>query len=226
MSDTLTWAAFLRPPRGRMAELASTDELALALGLSEVQADLQDDYLAFLLDQAEVLFTTATHRSGVPFQAAEDGRIEILEAPVGRTLWLDYPVSEVTDVIVGADLLNPDTTLDPTDAADLIWRAGKRDVVRMDEPWSPRRGLDCAPVFVQVTYDAQADLPLDAKAAVLSLARAGYHAAATASGTIQSESLDNYSVTYATAVQAMTTAQAVDPAWALAVARHKRLTLA
>jgi hypothetical protein len=209
-----------------MAELASTDELALKLGLSEVQADLQDDYLAFLLDQAEALFTTATNRADIPFQDAEADRVEIIEAPTGRSLWLDYRVAEVTDVIVGSDLLNPEVTLDPTDASEVIWRAGKRDLVRMDATWRCRAPKDAVPIFVQVTYDTQADLPDDAKAAVLSLAAAGYHGAATASGTIQSETLDNYSVSYATAQQAMTLAQASDPAWAIAVARHKRLTLA
>jgi len=205
-----------------MATLATVDDLVLRLKLSEATADANDDLLAALLSDAEALFLAATGRVDCPFAAALTDRIEIHEAPADRHLYVDYPVDTVTAVIVGPDLANPLITLDPEDATQLVWRAGSRHVVRMDDRWRHPAPWDCAPSFVQITYDTQDDLPADAVAAVLALAATGWHDIKTGSGSVQSETLDNYTIQYAQARDTMTIVAQQSPAWAIAVARHRR----
>lgn len=203
-----------------MSDLATVDDLALLLGLTETQADLAEDLLTQLLDSAEALFESETGRLGLPFQAAQTGRIEILRAPRSANLWLEYPIAQVSKVAMGLDVEAPTETLDPTDAAQLVWRAGQRLLERTDgRGWSGW----CATRFVKVTYDAQADLPEDAKAAVLRLAAAMWGTKGNLNAGLASETLDNYSATYVN--QSMfADAARQDPAWVIAVARHRRFT--
>jgi hypothetical protein len=208
-----------------MADLASVDDLALLLGLTEAQAELGEDLLTQLLDGAEALFEAETGRGDVPFAAAATGRVEILEARRSRRLWLDYPIATVTAIALGADVSTPSETLAPADATKVVWRAGERAIVRVDGGvWSTTcRPFEAAPSFVKVTYNTQADLPDDAKAAVLRLAAAMYGQRPSLTQGIASETLDNYSVSFVN--QSMfADAARTDPAWAIAVARHRRLT--
>lgn len=209
-----------------MADLATVDDLVLRLKLSESTADQNDDLLQALLDDAEALFLSHTGRVACPFSAAISGRVEIHEAPADRLLFVDYPVDAITDIVIGPDIANPTDTLDVTDATQVVWREGSRQIVRMDDFWRLPAPWCAAPSFVQVTYDTQEDLPPDAAAAVLSLAATGWNTSRTASGTIQSEQLDNYQVTYALARDAMTIVAQQSPAWAIAVARHRRFQIA
>jgi hypothetical protein len=182
-----------------MADLASVDDLALLLGLTEAQAELGEDLLTQLLDAAEALFEAETGRGDVPFAAAATGRVEILEARRSRRLWLDYPIATVTAIALGADVSTPSETLAPADATKVVWRAGERGIVRVDGGlWSTTcRPFEAAPSFVKVTYNTQDDLPDDAKAAVLRLAAAmyGQRTGASPKG-LASETLDNYSVSF------------------------------
>lgn len=202
-----------------MADLATPDDLALLLGLTDAQAELADDLLTALVDGAEGLFEADTGRAAIPFRAAQSGRVEIRDGSRSRKLWLDYPVATVTAIAIGVDVGDPAETLAPADARKVVWRVGARLLTRTDGgSW----GGGCWPAYVKVTYDAQADLPEDAKAAVLRLAAAMWGQRATLTAGIASETLDNYSVTYTTQ-SAFADVARQDPAWAIAVARHRRL---
>lgn len=198
-----------------MTDLATPDDLALLLGLSEVEAEGSADLLQMLLDQAEALFEAETNRSAAPFQAAVSGRVEVQESQPSCRLWLDYPVAEVSEITLGLDPLALDAeTLDPADPLVIHSQVGRRELVRVDGgTWE---SAAYSPSWIWVTYDSQADLPADATAAVLRLAAAQYRTLG-AEG-VQSETLDNYSVTFATQAAL---ASAV-PEWGAAVARHRR----
>lgn len=201
-----------------MADLATAEDLALLLGLTDAQAELAEDLLTSLLDGAESLFEADTGRSAIPFLAAQSGRVEIRDGSRSRKLWLDYPVSAVTAAVIGVDVASPDVTLTVADARSIVWRVGKRELVRTDGGcWQSG-----CPSFVKVTYNAQADLPEDAKAAVLRLAAAMWGQRSTLTAGVASETLDNYSVTYVTQ-SAFAEVARQDPAWAIAVSRHRRL---
>lgn len=201
-----------------MADLASTDDLGLLLGLTEAQTELAEDLLTLLLDGAESLFEAETGRSAIPFQAAQTGRVEIRDGSRSRKLWLDYPVATLSAVVIGVDVGAPDTTLTVADARSVVWRVGKREIVRTDGGcWQSG-----CPSFVKATYTTQADLPEDAKAAVLGLCATMYGQIGAKTAGIKSETLDNYSATYVTQ-QDFVTAARQDPAWAIAVAAHRRL---
>lgn len=193
-----------------MADLATVDDLTLLLGLAE---GTDEDLLQLLLDGAEALFESDAARAAAPFQSAQTGRVEILEGRRSRQLWLDYPVQTVTAIALGVDVNSPTETLTPGDATKVVWRAGSRRLTRTDGGhWQTGD-----PSYVKVTYDAQADLPEDAKLAILKLAAAMYQRGGTEG--VRSETLDTYSVTFAHVAQE-------DPAWQLAVNYHRRLVAA
>lgn len=199
-----------------MSDLASVGDLALLLGLAE---GTDEDLLTVLLDGAVALFESQTGRTLTPFASGVTGRVEILDARPATRIWLDYPIQDVTAIALGVDVANPDETLNPDDPKKVSWRVGQRVLMRTDgRLWTTAWGsFDRWPSFIQVTYDTQDDLPADAKLAVLQLASAMYRRGG-AEG-IRSETLDNYSVTFAQAA-------AEDPAWQLAVNHHRRLVAA
>lgn len=216
-----------------MADLASVDELATLLGLTETEQDTAEDLLTLLLDSAEAVFESQVDRLERPFQAAQSGRVEIHEGIGSTKLGLDYPIGTVTAIALGLDVAAPTETLSPADATKVVWRAGQRTLTRTDGGvWTSQgsallswaRGgplvpdeFDTLPGYVKVTYDAADDLPADAKLAVLGLAALMYRQSG-AEG-VQSETLDNYSVTFAKASQVAETV----PGWLPAVQRHRRL---
>lgn len=209
-----------------MADLASADQLTLLLGLPEgTDADLLD----MLVTQAEAIFEAETNRRDTPFQAAQTDRAEVHDAVGNVRLWLDYPIADVTTIELGQDVNAPDETLDP--ATQVVFRVGTRQLIRTDGgvwsamtwallswarggPQVPSGDWPASPSFVQVTYNTQDDLPEDARTAVLQLAAQMYRG--LGSEGLSSETLDNYSATFAG------TAQTV-PGWSQAVARNRRL---
>lgn len=220
-----------------MADLATAEALALLLGLTETAAAAQEDLLELLLEGAEGLFEAETDRSDTPFRTAQTARVEIQEAVTGPKLWLDYPIAAVTAIALGVDVANPSETLDATVATQVVWRVGQRILTRTDGGlWSASGGgavlswarggplvpddVEPRPSFVQVTYNAQAELPADATFAVLRLATQLYRQQGTEG--IASEQLDKYAVTY-TSAATFADAARKDPAWAVAVAKHRRL---
>jgi hypothetical protein len=215
------------------SDLASVDELALLLGLSESQAETDEDLLELILDGAVALFQSETDRSDTPFQESEEDREEIFDARNTARVMLDYPIASVSAIALGVNVASPSETLDPDDAAQVVYRIGKRDLVRTDGGlWSAGSGVlswarggalvpdvDGGPSFVKVTYTTQDDLPADAKAAVLRLAAQLYQQKDR--GGVDSETLDNYTVMY-TNMSTFADASRKDPAWAVAVQKHRR----
>lgn len=203
-----------------MSELATVDDLALLLGLTEAQADLNEDLLTLLLDGSEALFLAEAHRTRTPFQPARLAQVELHEGTFSTRLWLNYPVAAVSAITLGSDPENdPLETIDISTPVVVLIQPGLRLLVRRDGGrW--QRGPD--PSFVRVVYDTQRDLPADATAAVLRLAAAMWGQRTTLTGGITSETLDNYSVTYGSQA-AFVDAARLDPAWAVAVSAHRRI---
>jgi hypothetical protein len=168
-----------------------------------------------ILDQAEALFEAACGRAHAPFAAADTGREETLTGTGAPSIFLDYPIDDVTEVLLGFDPANPDETLDPTDPAVLVWEEGGTRLTRVD---GGKFGCLGDPAFVRVTYDTQAELPDDAKLAVLRMAATLYRG--RGSEEVKSETMGPYSVTYA-----LSSAAATDPVWQTAVNAHARIAL-
>jgi hypothetical protein len=129
----------------------------------------QDLLLQLVLDAAEELLEAECGRHSRPFQAAEPARVEIRDGTGGPILFLDYPIETITSILIGADPTDPDETLDPADRAVVSWRAGRARIVRVDGGVWGCRG---APNVLQVTYDAQDDLPTRAGVAIQRVAAA------------------------------------------------------
>lgn len=168
-----------------------------------------------ILDQIEAAFDAACGRAEVPFTAAETGRVEVRAGTGSRTLFLDYPIAAVTEVLLGFDASSPIESLDPTDAAVLIFTVGDTQLTRVD---GGKFGCLGDPAYVQITYDTQDDLPSDAKLAILSEATAAYHR--RGSEGVKSETMGPYSVTFRDDTQA-TRSQF----WLDAVDAHRRIRL-
>ena len=144
-----------------MADLVTLAEFKQFLG-AEAPAD-QDDLLSFLLDSFEELFEATCGRHDRPFQAAQTDRVEIHDGTRSPLLFLDYPIETVSAIVIGADPLAPDETLDPDDVAVVTWRAGRHRLARVDGgTW----GCQGAPNVVRVTYTTQDDLPARASLAI------------------------------------------------------------
>jgi len=207
-----------------VSALASTEDLAILLQLSASEAATQEDNLQFLLDQAETTFLRETNRIDIPFRGAQTGRVEEHEGTATRRLWLDYPVAALTAIVLGPDLSHPTEIFDTTDPSVVHFHVRRRELIRMDGgTWlSPKRGnwrtLQMDVSFVRVTYNAQADLPADVTAAILAMA-AEFYRGLGSTGAVQSERLDNYSVTFATRAATI----AAPKAWTDAVTFHRRL---
>lgn len=176
--------------------LPASDPEALALA-AQVQAHLE----------------TQCRRRDVPFRAAQGGRVERRDGTGGATCWLDYPIETVTSVRLGHDPAAPDVDLDPADPAVLLWRAGTRRLTRVDGGTFGRFGV---PLWIQVTYDAQADLPEDAALAVLRVTAAVYNSRGAEE--VRTEREGGYSADMAAVAES-------DPIWQAVVAAYGRKLL-
>jgi hypothetical protein len=171
----------------------------------------ENDMRTALLEQVEATLERECGRTAIPFRAAQTGRIEKRDGTGGRSLYMDYAINDITSISLG---YVEAVTLDPDDDDIVRWAAGSRRITRVD---GGTFGCHGSPLLVTVTYDAQADLPADAKIAVLRMAATLYRR--RGSEEVKSETMGPYSVTYANA-EAFT---AADPVWAATVAGHMRL---
>ncbi len=146
-----------------MSALVSVVELKLALGDSAEPSD-QDPLYEQLTDQVQAVFEGACNRHERPFLGAQTARTEVHDGTGAAELFLEYPIAALTSVIIGADPLVPDETLATADKAVLRFAAGRRRLARVD---GGVFGAIDDPRVVHVTYNAAADLPKTAKAAVL-----------------------------------------------------------
>lgn len=187
--------------------LVDYEELRLFMALPAGQ---DEAVLGDMLSAATALFEGDCGRAECPFGKAQPGRVEVLEGIRGsRKLWLDYPIQVLTSVVTGLDVAAPTETLNPAAASSLVWRVGSRLITRTDGyVW---RGW--APSWIKVTYDAQAYLPKDAKAAIMQLVAKIYREKGT--GVVKSWTLGDESQTLETAV-------AESKEWASAVQNHSR----
>jgi hypothetical protein len=189
--------------------LVEYEELRLWMGLQPGQ---DEALLGDLLSGLTTLFENQCGRPACPFGKAQPGRVEIVDPiPGSRKLWVDYPIQALTAIAVGRDVAVPDLTLNPALAAQVVWRVGQRIITRTDGGvWRYTR---LYPSWVKVTYDAQADLPKDAKLAIQSVAAKLYREKDT--GVLKSWTLGDES-------QTLETAAAQDTTWAGALENHSR----
>ena len=144
-----------------MADLLTLAELK---DWMRVTTDTENVELQDGLDSLEETLEEECDRTRIPFQAAQTGRVEVRDGTGSRELYLDYPISTVTTIELGRDSASRDDTLDPTDVNEVIWIAGERRIVRTDGgKWGKYR----SPLYVNVTYNAEADLPRMAKLAIV-----------------------------------------------------------
>lgn len=188
------------------ADLVSLAEFDAWLG-GAVTAE--NDMRTAILEQVEAQFERECGRSAIPFVAAQPGRAEVRDGTGSEAIWLDYPISVLTSITLGFDHTNPTETLT---VGDLLYAAGERRIVRQDG----RFGCFGAPRYVKVTYNAAADLPVDAKLAILNEAARRYRA--RGSEEVKSETMGPYSVTFA-----RSTGASEESDWSRAVAAHTRV---
>lgn len=136
-----------------MADLVSLAEVKSWLG-NTPSAD--DSLLTDLADRVEVILEQVKRRT---FAVAATGVVVKADGTGMPYLWLDRPISTLTNVKIGLDAAAPDETLVP--GARTIVVQGRR-LYRQDGGIFPRGVAN-----VQVTFDAAAQLDLDAKQAVL-----------------------------------------------------------
>lgn len=181
----------------------------LALGSAESGADQAVD----LAGRVEHLLLRQCRREGRPFQTAQAGRVERRDGTGGVSCWLDYPVTTLTAVVLGYNPSAPDETLSVADPTVLVWRAGSRRLTRVD---GGSFGAFDAPLWIQVTYDAAADLPEDASLAVLRVTAAIWRQRGAED--TSAERVGGYSADLAKVAES-------DPVWQMAVQQYRGLAL-
>jgi hypothetical protein len=144
-----------------VAPLVTLTEAKVYLGPTDA-AD--DALLQTLIDAVIALLAEQCGRASAPWTTTGlTARTEILDGTGTPVLWLDYPATTVTTIAIGFNPSTPDETLDASDATKVSWVAGSAQVVRVDGGvfacYGDRRR-------VRVTYDTQADAPVEAKLAV------------------------------------------------------------
>lgn len=190
-----------------MADLASLAEFDSWLG-GAVAAE--NTVRQAFLDYVEATFEAQCGRREYPFSAALPNRTEVLDGTGTCEVYTRYPIGTLTSVVLGDRVSTPDETLV---VGDLLYAAGTRRIVRTDGGWF---GRFARARYVHITYDTQADLPTDAKMAVLAEAARLYRA--RGSEDVQSETMGPYSITVAKKVPGQD-----DPVWAAAIAANVRV---
>lgn len=135
------------------ADLVSLAEVKSWLGIS---GSSDDSLLTDLADRIEVILEQNKRRT---FVTSANGVVVKVDGMGTPYVWLERPVSALTNVKIGLDAANPDETL--LAGVKTVIAVGRR-IVRQDGGFFPRGVAN-----VQVTFDAAAQLDLDAKQAVL-----------------------------------------------------------
>lgn len=188
---------------------ASAVTTFLALGEDEAGADLAVGLAA----QVETLLLAQCRRDLRPFQAAVTGRVETKDGNGSASLWLDYAPTALTSVLLGYNPASPIETLAVADPAVLVWKAGQRRLSRVDGGVFGSVG---APNWVQVTYNAAADLPTDAALAVLRVTAAIWRQRGAED--VKSERVGGYAADLEKAAEG-------DPIWQAALAKYRVMVL-
>lgn len=169
----------------------------------------QDEVLQPILDDTEALFLRECGRTSVPFAAAQTGRVEKQRGTGSDKLYLDYSISVLTSVVLGFDSTVPDETITVADKTVLIYEVGKNYLQRVD---GGRWGCFGDPAYVHITYNAAADLPLDAALEVMRFA----------AGVYRQRGAEDASQEMIGGQQSTLRQLAQDPGWLRAVANHRR----
>jgi len=193
-------------------DLVSASEAQTTLGLGAADTDL-----TALVDQVVARFAAECGREDAPFRTTQTARTERIDGVRRGTIHTAYPISALTSVKLGYDSTDPDETLDVADPDVIQIVAGTNRIARVDGGiFGPSViGHESRfPGYVQVVYNAAADLPLDAKRACLReiariwRQRGAEDAAGEGFGGIRTD-----------------LSLAVDPTWKDAVAMHRRIHL-
>lgn len=187
-----------------MSVLVGASEVARHLGLEDVDQVLRD-----LIDRVEAFFVADCGREEEPFQEAQAARVERQNGTGMARLWLDYPVSVLTTVKLGYNSTVPDETLSVSDRTKLVWDAGQRWIERVDGGVFGHQGQ---PSYIEVKYDAAADVPIDAGLAIVRGVAAIYEQRGAED--VTNETIGGYRADLASVL-------AGDAVWQRAVARHR-----
>lgn len=144
-----------------MSDLVSVADQKTFMGVS---SSTDDTLFGTLLTMVEDAFERACNRSERPFTTADAARTEVHDGTGHAALYLDYPIDEVTAILLGYDASSPDEELDPDDLTVVTWPSGGRCISRVD---GGKFGTIDQPRYVTVVYDTQDDLPEVAKLAVM-----------------------------------------------------------
>jgi hypothetical protein len=194
-----------------MPDLVAVDELKNFL---DVSGGSDDELLTDLLEYVEDVFEGETGRTDAPLVAAATARTEVHDGTGCETIFLDYPISDVTTVKLGQDVSDPIETLDPTDIDELTFGAGSRKLTRTD---GGIFGLAGKPRYVHITYNHQGDLPGNAKLAIIRVVAQVYRQ--RGSEDAKYENVGGY-------IHNLSHLIAEDPLWARAVAANQRTVMA
>lgn len=187
-----------------MAELVTLGDVKAFI--ADVPAT-DDTMLQSLLDQLEDTLAQDCGRAQRPFAPVQPARQEVHDGNGTGVLWLDYPITALTTLIIGPSVAAPDETLVLTDPEIVAWKVGSARICRVDGGVFPR-----LPLRVHVTYDAGADLPPLAALAVTRAAATIYRQRGAEDMT--SERLGTWSAEYGAVA-------AADPVWQRAVAAFR-----
>lgn len=190
-----------------MSALVSAATLLNFVALGEDEAGA--DQVVELAGQVEAFLLAQCRRTGRPFQAASEGRVERRDGTGGTSCWLDYPIAALTSVKLGYDPANPTETLAVADPTVLVWQVGRKRLTRVD---GGSFGAFGAPLWIQATYDAAADLPADAALAVLRVTAAIWRQRGAED--VSSERVGGYSADLEKAAEG-------DPVWQMAVQQYR-----
>jgi hypothetical protein len=186
-----------------LADVDEDDEAAVAL-------------LTQLVDDVEATFLAQCGRPEQAFGAAESGREEVYDGNGQATLYLERNIEALTSVKLGYDSSDPDETLDVADQTELNWRAGDNRLVRLD---GGVFGCIGQPNFVEVTYDAAAELPRDAALAITNAVATIWRK--LGSEGVVSERTGPYEAQYAEFLGGNGSITTGDPIWRAAIANHR-----
>ena len=174
------------------------------LGVEDAQ---EIPVLERIIDGVEALFLVQANRRERPFQAAQAGRVDVLDGTGSPVLVLDYPVTSLTSVLIGADPLAPVESLAVADVQVLRYRVNRATLTRIGGTFGTRAD----PRVVHVTYNAAADLPEEVRLAVLSVTAAVYRR--RGSEDASSERVGGYATDLAAVAKS-------DPLWQMALSAH------
>lgn len=166
--------------------------------------------LKTLLAEVKAFFEQQVDRARAPFADTQTGRVEVHDGTGSALLTVDYPIAALTSITLGHNPASPIETLTVNDPSLLVFATGDRTIERVD---GGTFGEYRKPRYIHVTYNAEADLPVDVAIAVKRLTAQLYRQ--RGSEDAQTEAVSGYSRT-------MADLATTDPIWRQTVQRHAR----